>query len=85
MAEKRKQWERTKADLAAFGRGGLIDLQNAVVHAFPDSQRQAEVIGQPGRPPSQEVFDERNDYQQHREQAQQPAKETEKGKEPERE
>lgn len=42
-------------DLAPHARGGLLDLQNAVVHAFPESQQQQTVLGMPGVPTPAEV------------------------------
>jgi hypothetical protein len=38
------------AELRALGREGLKDLQNAVLHAFPDSQRLHEEPGAPMSP-----------------------------------
>ncbi|VTS00396.1 unnamed protein product [Gemmata massiliana] len=47
--------KQVAADLAPHARGGMLDLQNAIVHAFPDSQRQEAVLGMPGVPTSSEV------------------------------
>lgn len=47
-------------DLKPYARGGLIDLQNAVVHAFPDSMQQASVLGQAGMPTPQDVYQEQH-------------------------
>ena len=38
------------AELRALGRGGLKDLQNAVLHAFPDSMRLEQEPGAPLSP-----------------------------------
>jgi hypothetical protein len=56
--ERFKAWVRKNhqerpslgAELRAVGREGLKDLQNAVLHAFPDSQRLHEEPGAPGSP-----------------------------------
>jgi hypothetical protein len=45
------------ATLAGYGRGGLKDLQGAIVHAFPDSQRQNEALGTIGSPTPQMVHE----------------------------
>lgn len=55
-----KSWLKQKgnqgvAELGAYLRGGLIDLQNAVTQAFPDSQQQASVLGMAGVPTPGEV------------------------------
>ncbi len=55
-----KSWLNRKgkegvAELGAYLRGGLIDLQNAVTQAFPDSQQQASVLGMAGVPTPGEV------------------------------
>lgn len=55
-----KDWLKKKgnqgvAELGAYLRGGLIDLQNAVTQAFPDSQQQASVLGMAGVPTPGEV------------------------------
>ena len=43
--------------LEAHGRGGLKDLQDVVVHAFPDSQHQHEALGMIGSPTPQMVHE----------------------------
>ncbi len=55
-----KNWLKQKgnqgvAELGAYLRGGLIDLQNAVTQPFPDSQQQASVLGMAGVPTPGEV------------------------------
>ena len=46
------------ATLAAYGRGGLKDLQDAVLQAFPESQKQNESLGMIGSPTPQMVTDQ---------------------------
>ena len=45
------------ATLAGYARGGLKDLQNAVVHAFPDSTRQTDALGMIASPTPQMVHE----------------------------
>lgn len=47
-------------DLKPYARGGLIDLQNMVVHAWPDSMQQASVLGQLGQETPQAVYQEQH-------------------------
>lgn len=47
--------KQVATDLAPHARGGLLDLQTAVVHAFPESQQQQTVLGMPGVPTPAEV------------------------------
>lgn len=47
-------------DLKPYARGGLIDLQNVIVHAFPDSLQQASVLGQLGQETPQAVYQEQH-------------------------
>lgn len=55
-----KSWLQQKgkqgmAEMGAYLRGGLIDLQNAISQPFPDSQQQASVLGMAGVPTPGEV------------------------------
>lgn len=49
--------QRGMATLAGYARGGLKDLQDAVLQAFPDSQRQHEALGMIGSPTPQMVHE----------------------------
>lgn len=51
----KQKGQQGAAELAAYGRGGLKDLQDVVVNAFPDSQKQNDVLGMAGNPTPGEV------------------------------
>jgi hypothetical protein len=50
------------SELKAMGRQGATDLHNAVVPAFPDSQKGVDVQGTPMHPTNYEVTKERQGY-----------------------
>src|ERR1700724_1550539 len=50
LRQKQAQQPSLGAELRALGREGLKDLQNAVLHAFPDSMRLQEEPGAPLSP-----------------------------------
>lgn len=59
LVAKRNEWAAEQPNLSgqlgALWREGLKDLQNAVLHAFPDSQRLVEEPGAPLTPTQQQV------------------------------
>jgi hypothetical protein len=59
LVSKRNEWAaeqpKLSGQLEALWREGLKDLQNAVLHAFPDSQRLVEEPGAPLTPTQQQV------------------------------
>ncbi len=52
---------RLTKDLTPYFNAGLQDLQSAVVHAFPDSQHQASVLGTAGHMTPGQVDDLKQD------------------------
>ena len=63
---KRNEWAaqqpKLSGQLEASWREGLKDLQNAVLHAFPDSQRLVEEPGTPLTPTQQQVTQEQGNF-----------------------
>ena len=71
MVDKVNEWADSQpqftGQLAAMWREGLKDLQNAIMPAFPDSQRGVEESGTPLNPTSQQVTQDMGNFKGYQE------------------